>query len=108
MALDPVPHSLAELEGRVREGLPLSSLLASVEFATGNADERRALLAHIASPGIRGRRSMRLTRGESGETKRLARVLASAYHIWGNLPDTRQFLTTPHMLLNECMPLEVG
>lgn len=108
MALDPVPHSLAELEVRVREGLPISALLAAVELATGKAEERRALLAHIASPGIYRRRRERLTREESEKTERLARVLATAYHIWGSLLDMRQFLATPHVLLNGSMPLEVG
>jgi hypothetical protein len=44
MELQSVPHTLAELEALVREGLPKAALRAGVEHATQDAGARRALL----------------------------------------------------------------
>lgn len=108
MALRPVPQSLAELEARICEGLPISALRASVDSATSSGEARRALLARIISKSTYSRRNKRLTRDESEKAERLARVVATASHMWGNLEDARQFLATPHPLLDGRAPLEVG
>ncbi|WP_334026319.1 antitoxin Xre/MbcA/ParS toxin-binding domain-containing protein [Burkholderia gladioli] len=108
MELHPVPHSLAELEARICEGLPVSALRASVDSATSSGDVRRALLAQIIPESTYRRRHKRLTRDESEKAERLARVVATASHMWGNSADARQFLATPHPLLDGRAPLEVG
>lgn len=108
MALHPVPHSLAELEARVREGLPKSTLRTSVESAACSVDAQRALFAQIISEATYKRRRTRLTRDESEKTERLARVVATAFHVWGNPEDARQFLATRHPLLEGRAPIDVG
>ncbi|WP_338418462.1 antitoxin Xre/MbcA/ParS toxin-binding domain-containing protein [Burkholderia cenocepacia] len=107
MELVPVPCSLIELEARVSEGLPASALLVCVESVTVSVKVQRTLLAQISSKVIYRRDMRQLTRDESEKTERLARVLAAALHIWGNLSDARQYLATPHMLLNGQTPLDV-
>ncbi|HDV6368200.1 TPA: antitoxin Xre/MbcA/ParS toxin-binding domain-containing protein [Burkholderia cepacia] len=108
MALQPVPHTLAELEARVRAGLPKSALRASVESATSSVDVRHVLLAQITPAATDKRRLKRLTRDESEKTERLARIVATAAHVWSSLEDGRQFLQTPHPLLEGRAPLEVS
>ena len=108
MGLQPVPHTLAELEARVREGLPKSALRAGVEHATGSADARRALLAQIIPEATYKRRRDRLTRDESEKAERLARVVATAAYVWDDPDDAREFLGTPHPLLEGRVPLDVA
>ena len=108
MALHPVPHTLAELEARVREGLPKSTLRTSVESAASRLDAQRALLAQIILEATYKRCRTRLSRDESEKTERLARVVATAFHVWGNPEDARQFHATPHPPLEGRVPLNVG
>ena len=75
MELRQVPHTLAELEALVRDGLPKSALRAGVEHATQGADARRALLARIIPEATYKRRRDRLTPDESEKTERLARIV---------------------------------
>ena len=77
MELRQVPHTLAELEALVRDGLPKSALRAGVEHATQGADARRALLARIIPEATYKRRRDRLTPDESEKTERLARIVAT-------------------------------
>lgn len=108
MKLHPVPHSLAELEVRISEGLPMAALQASVDSATTSAEVRRVLLARIIVKPTYGRRNERLTVEESEKTARLARVVATVVYMWGNAEDARQFLAAPHPLLDGRVPLDVS
>lgn len=108
MALSPVPHTLAELEARVRDGLPKSALRAGVERAVGGADARRTLLARIIPEATYKRRRDRLTPDESEKAERLARVVATATYVWDDAEDARAFLATPHALLEGRTPLDVA
>ena len=108
MALSPLPHTLAELEARVREGLPKSALRAGVEHAVASAEARRALLAQIIPEATYKRRRERLTRDESEKAERLARVVATATYIWDDAADAREFLNAPHPMLEMRAPLEVA
>ncbi|PCE30588.1 antitoxin Xre-like helix-turn-helix domain-containing protein, partial [Burkholderia ubonensis] len=92
MELRPVPHTLAELEARVRDGLPKAALKAGVEHATDGADARRALLARIIPEATYKRRRDRLTQDESEKTERLARIVATAAYVWDDADAARQFL----------------
>ena len=47
MALAPAPHSFAELDEQVAEGLPKAALKAGVERLGRNPDERRILLHRV-------------------------------------------------------------
>lgn len=108
MELQPIPHSLAELEARVRDGLPKSALRAGVEHATHGADARRALQARIIPEATYKRRRDRLTPDESEKTERLARIVASASYAWNDEEDAREFLATPHPELEGRAPLDVA
>ncbi|MBJ9966181.1 antitoxin Xre/MbcA/ParS toxin-binding domain-containing protein [Burkholderia seminalis] len=108
MELRPIPHTLAELEALVRDGLPKSALRAGVEHATQGADARRALLARIIPEATYKRRRDRLTRDESEKTERLARIVATTTYVWNDEEDARAFLSTPHPELEGRAPLEVA
>ncbi|AEA65510.1 antitoxin Xre/MbcA/ParS toxin-binding domain-containing protein [Burkholderia gladioli] len=108
MALSPVPHTLAELEARVRDGLPKSALRAGIEHAVGGADARRSLLARIIPEATYKRRRDRLTPDESEKAERLARVVATAVYVWDDAEDARAFLAAPHALLEGRAPLDVA
>jgi putative toxin-antitoxin system antitoxin component (TIGR02293 family) len=108
MALTPLPHSVAELDDRVRGGLPKSALKEGVEHATRSAEERRALLARIVPEATFKRRRDRLSPDESEKTERLARIFATANYVWDSEDDARAFLNTAHPLLEGRTPLDVA
>jgi putative toxin-antitoxin system antitoxin component (TIGR02293 family) len=108
MALTPVPHSVAELDDRVREGLPKSALREGVEHATRSPEERKALLARIVPEATFKRRRERLSPDESEKTERLARIFATANYVWDDEDDARAFLNTMHPLLDGRTPLDVA
>ena len=108
MGLPQVPHSVAELDEQVRGGLPKSALREGVGQAARSAEERRALLARIVPEATFKRRRERLSPDESEKTERLARIVATARYVWDDEADVREFLNTPHPLLEGRTPLEVS
>jgi putative toxin-antitoxin system antitoxin component (TIGR02293 family) len=108
MALSPLPRSLAELDDLVRQGLPISALNAGVVHVGRTPEERKRLLFRIIPETTFKRRQHRLTPDESEKTERLARVFATALHAWDDKADAREFLNTPHPLLDERAPLDVA
>lgn len=108
LALAPVPHTYAELDAVVREGLPKSALRESVGHVAKSAEERRALMARIVPEATYKRRRDRLTPDESEKTERLARIFANAHFVWDDEDDARTFLNTPHPLLEGRTPLDVS
>ncbi|CAE6857927.1 hypothetical protein R75461_07820 [Paraburkholderia nemoris] len=108
MALTPLPRSFAELDDRVRGGLPKSALRASVEHAARNAEERRNLLFRIIPEATFKRRRELLNPDESEKAERLARIFATTEYVWDSETDAREFLNTPHSLLDGRTPLDVS
>jgi putative toxin-antitoxin system antitoxin component (TIGR02293 family) len=108
MALTPLPASFAELDDRVRVGLPKSALRASVDHVTRSSEERRTLLFRIIPEATFKRRRDRLSPDESERTERLARVFATAEYVWDSESDAKEFLNTGHSLLNGRTPLDVS
>ena len=108
MALVPVPHSFAELDEQVAGGLPKAALRAGVERLGRNAEERRALLYRIVPEATFKRRRERLSAAESEKAERLARVYATARHVWDSDQDALAFLHAPHAMLGGRAPLEVA
>ncbi|MEZ2311101.1 antitoxin Xre/MbcA/ParS toxin-binding domain-containing protein [Paraburkholderia sp. RCC_158] len=112
MGLPQVPHSVAELDEQVRDGLPKSALKEGVGHAARSAEERRALLVRIVPEATFKRRRERLSPDESEKTERLARIVATARYVWedpeGDDRDAREFLNTAHPLLEGRTPLEVA
>lgn len=108
MALAPAPHSFAELDEQVAEGLPKAALRAGVKRLGRNTEERRALLHRIVPEATFKRRRDRLSATESEKTERLARVYATARHVWGSDDEALAFVHTPHAMLGGRPPLEVA
>jgi putative toxin-antitoxin system antitoxin component (TIGR02293 family) len=108
MALSHLPRSLGELDDLVRQGLPKTALRASVDHVGRTAEECRRLLFRIIPETSFKRRQDRLTPDQSKKTERLARVFATALHVWDDPADAREFLHTPHPLLGKRSPLDVA
>ncbi len=107
MALMPLPKTFAELDERVRLGLPKSALLISVKHAARNPSDCRILLYSIIPEATFKRRS-KLNPDESGKAERLARVFATAQYVWDSEEEARDFLNKPHALLEGQTPLAVA
>ena len=107
LALMPLPHSYAELELRVADGLPKAALRASVERVCPGTEGRR-LLHRIVPEATLKRRQERLSAEESERAERLARVYATTLHVWSSDEDARAFLQAPHPMLEGRTPLEVS
>ncbi|WP_291992490.1 antitoxin Xre/MbcA/ParS toxin-binding domain-containing protein [Candidatus Accumulibacter sp. ACC003] len=108
MALMPAPHSFAELDEQVAGGLPKAALKAGVARIGRNADERREILYRVVPEATLKRRQDRLSAAESEKTERLARVYATARHVWDSDDDALAFVHTPHAMLGGRAPLDVG
>ena len=108
MALSPLPRSFAELDDRVRGGLPKSALRASVDHIARTTEERRSLQFRIIPEATFKPRRDRQNPDESEKAERLARVFATAEYVWDSEGDAREFLNTPHPLLDARTPLDVS
>ena len=108
MALFPVPHSFAELDDLVADGLPKNALKASIERICMTREGRKSLLYRIVPEATFKRRRDKLTAEESERAERLARVFATAEYVWNSDDDARAFLHTPHPMLQGRTPLDVA
>jgi putative toxin-antitoxin system antitoxin component (TIGR02293 family) len=101
-------RSFDDLETLVARGLPKKAALNVVASLRASADARGRLLAFIASPATLKRRRERLKSDESERTERLARIVATARHVWGEEELARRFLNQSHKMLRERAPIEVA
>ena len=108
LALNPSPHSFAELDDLVAHGLPKYALKASVERIFQGVEERNKLLYKIIPEATYKRRREKLSAEESGRVERLARIFATAHYVWNSDTDARVFLQTAHPMLQGRTPLEVS
>jgi putative toxin-antitoxin system antitoxin component (TIGR02293 family) len=108
MALLPVPHSFAELDELVSQGLPKNALRSSVDRVSVNNDERKSLLYRIVPEATYKRRRDCLNADESERAERLARIYATAYYVWNSDDAARAFLHAPHPMLQARTPLDVS
>jgi len=108
LALCPPPHSFAELDDLVAQGLPKGALKASVDRVCSSADDRQKLLYRIIPEATYKRRRTSLTSGESERAERLARIFATTEFVWNSSDDARLFLNTPHPMLKGQTPLNVS
>ncbi|MBU0499250.1 MAG: DUF2384 domain-containing protein [Gammaproteobacteria bacterium] len=106
--ITPPPHSFAELDDLVSQGLPKSALEAGVEHVCMDRDGRKQLLHRLVPEATFKRRRNRLTAAESARAERLARIFATAQYVWGSDEDARTFLHAPHSLLQGLTPLDVS
>jgi putative toxin-antitoxin system antitoxin component (TIGR02293 family) len=107
LQLNPLPQTDEELDEMVRAGLPKRALRASVQDLFHDAKTRRHWMNELV-PEATFKRRTRLNAEESEKIARLARVQASALHVWSSERDAQAFLQAPHPDLGERAPLEVA
>lgn len=100
-------RSLSTLESVVHAGLPKEALKRVVERAISERQERRRLLYAIVPEATYKRRRM-LSPEVSERTERLARVVATAEHVWDDPDLARRFLHEPHPMLEGRSPVSVA
>jgi putative toxin-antitoxin system antitoxin component (TIGR02293 family) len=108
LGLGPTVHTVHQLESAVSAGLPKRALeRLSARLYT---DRRRASAYKfkVVPQATWKRRSKRLSVDESERTERLARVLATAEHVWDDRVQAREWMSKPHDELNGETPLEVA
>ena len=100
-------HSFFELEWAVEEGLPKTALKNVANFIS-SSQNRSQFIYQVVPEGSYKRRRSHLSLKESERTERLARVIATAIHIWDNPKQAKEFLITPHPFFKERPPIEVA
>lgn len=100
--------SIEQLDQQVEAGLPKASLGAVARHVYGTSPEAAALMQRVIPSATFHRRGDALKPQESERVERLARVIATAEHIWDDIDDARVFLATGHAMLGGQRPIEVA
>ena len=108
MGLRGTVHSLSELTEIVSRGLPKSALRYCVVHVVSDPRARREVMCRIVPAATYKRRKQHLRPEESARTERLARVIATAKHVWGGEEEARRFMTCAHPELSGKTPLETS
>lgn len=101
-------RTLGELESAIAAGLPKRSL---ERLSARLYLDRRAASAYkfkVVPQATWKRRTKRLSVEESERTERLARVLASAEHVWDDRDNARAWMSKPHRELDGQTPVETA
>ena len=101
-------RSLEELRVAVEAGLPKQALARTVAYAVGDPAEARRVSERLVPPATLRRRGASLSPAESERVARLARVAATAEQLLRGADQARDFLATPHPLLQGARPLDVA
>lgn len=101
-------HTLAALNDAVQEGLPKSNLRRTVKHLYPASTEQLRFLYRVVPEATYKRRKDRLSEAESERTERLARTIATAEYVLGESGLAREFLTSPHPLLDGKTPIETA
>lgn len=108
MGLRGTVRSLGELSEIVSRGLPKSALRYCVVHVVSDPRARREVMCRIVPAATYKRRKQHLRPEESARTERLARVIATAKHVWGGEEEARRFMTCAHPELSGKTPLETS
>jgi putative toxin-antitoxin system antitoxin component (TIGR02293 family) len=100
--------SVEQLEQRVAAGLPKASLGTVARHVYGTSPGAAALVQRVIPAATFHRRGDELKPQEGERVERLARVIATAEHVWNNADDARAFLSTGHAMLGGKRPIEVA
>ena len=100
--------SIEQLEQQVEAGLPKASLGAVARYVYGNSTDASALMQRVIPAATFHRRGSELKPLEGERVERLARVIATAEHVWDSAEDARAFLSSPHAMLGGKRPIEVA
>ena len=101
-------HSLSDLAETVAQGLPKKTLKITVQHFTHDALMVKRISNQLIPLATFKRRTALLNPQESERVERLARVYATALDVWDDEEDTRQFLATPHAMLNRRSPMDAA
>ena len=91
--------SIEELDRQVEAGLPKASLGAVARHVYGASPDAAALMQRVVTSATFHRRGEDLKPQEGERVERLARVIATAEHVWDSVDDARAFLSTAHVSL---------
>jgi putative toxin-antitoxin system antitoxin component (TIGR02293 family) len=108
LGLSPGVKTPTELDRVVRKGLPYSSAL---RLARQYPERERARLLQIIAPRQtlqRREQEGRFRPDESERLERLARLTELARFVWEVDEGAQEFMTTPHPLLDDEIPLELA
>ena len=100
--------SVEQLEQQVEAGLPKTSLGAVARHVYGASPDAAALMQRVIPSATFHRRGDELKPQEGERVERLARVIATAEHVWDSVDDARTFLSTGHPMLSGKRPIEVA
>jgi len=100
--------TIAALNEAVNEGLPKSTLRCTVKHLFSSSTDQMKFIYRVVPEATFKRRKDRLNEAESERTERLARTIATAEYVLGDKEMARQFLTSPHPMLNGKMPIETA
>ncbi len=100
--------SIAQLDQQVEAGLPKSSLGTVARHVYGSSPDAAALMQRVIPSATYHRRGEELKPQEGERVERLARVIATAEHVWDDVQDARTFLSTGHAMLDGKRPIEVA
>lgn len=100
--------SLQQLDEQVEVGLPKASLGTVARHVYGTSPDAAALMQRVIPSATFHRRGDDLKPQEGQRVERLARVIATAEHVWDNVDDARTFLSTDHAMLGGKRPIEVA
>ncbi len=100
--------SVEQLEQQVEAGLPKASLGTVARHVYGTSADAAALMQRVIPAATYHRRGEDLKPNEGERVERLARVIATAEHVWDDADDARSFLSTGHAMLGGKRPIEVA
>jgi putative toxin-antitoxin system antitoxin component (TIGR02293 family) len=100
--------SIEQLDQQVEAGLPKASLGAVARHVYGTSPDAAILMQKVIPAATFHRRDEDLKPQEGERVERLARVIATAEHVWDDVGDARTFLSTGHAMLGGKRPIEVA
>jgi putative toxin-antitoxin system antitoxin component (TIGR02293 family) len=89
-------------------GMTKASLAAVARHVYGDTPDAAALMRRVLPSATFHRCGDELTSQEGERVERLARVIATAEHVWDSVDDARAFLSTSHAMLGGKRPIEVA
>lgn len=105
----PVPIlSLFDLEQNIESGFPKAALKNVASFMSQSSQHTYQFIYQIVPEGTYKRRKTHLNFEESEKTERLARVIATAIHVWDDKEKAQEFLISPHPFFKNRLPIKVA
>lgn len=101
-------RSISDLIERIADGLPPAALESCVERVVPDRRERSTALHRVVPKATLSRSRRKLGVAASERTARLARLIATAEIVWGDLEDAHTWLRRSHPELDGKTPLEAA